>query len=103
MNACSARRDPATRPCSDSGSEDTELFGNLGVHADVKLTLHMRSPDDTSVSILFGHERFRLEFMDTESLERLRDLAEEGMRRLRTAATLAQRTDIDEPACQPVA
>lgn len=69
---------------------DTVLFANLGLDSDVKQELHMRSPGDDSVSILFGHERLRLEFFDVESLERTRDLADEGIRRLRAAALTAQ-------------
>ncbi|WP_291413029.1 hypothetical protein [Actinophytocola sp.] len=49
------------------------------------MTLHQRAPDDDAVSILFGKERVTLEFYDVESLERLRDLADEGARRLGAA------------------
>jgi hypothetical protein len=57
------------------------MFASAAVNADVPITLH--TPDDESVSILFGEERFTLEFYDVESLERLRNLADEGARRLR--------------------
>jgi len=53
--------------------------------------LHTRTPDDLAVTFLFGNERFALDFYDVESLERLRDLAEEGVRRLRAAFELDAR------------
>ncbi|MPZ83396.1 MAG: hypothetical protein GEV28_24585 [Actinophytocola sp.] len=68
------------------GREDMIMVASAGVHADVAITLHMRTPDDLYVSLLFGSERFTLEFYDVESLERLRDLADEGARRLRAAS-----------------
>jgi hypothetical protein len=61
------------------------LFASAGVNADVPITLNMQDPTDELVSILFGEERITLEFYDVESLEHLRDLADEGARRLRTA------------------
>lgn len=67
------------------GREDMSLFVNAGVHADVAISLYMRTPDDLAVALLFGKERLTLEFYDVESLERLRDLADEAARRLRTA------------------
>jgi hypothetical protein len=65
--------------------EDMSLFANAGVHADVAISLYMRTPDDPYVAFVFGTERFTLEFSDVESLERVRDLAEEGAHRLRAA------------------
>jgi hypothetical protein len=64
-------------------TEGLSMFASAAVTADVPITLHMRTPEDEYVSILFGEERFTLEFYDAESLERLRDLAAEGARRLR--------------------
>lgn len=60
------------------------LFTSAAVDAEVEIALHSpRTPDDETVSILFGKERITLEFYDVESLERLRDLAHEGARQLR--------------------
>nr|WP_042186521.1 hypothetical protein [Kibdelosporangium sp. MJ126-NF4]CEL17327.1 hypothetical protein [Kibdelosporangium sp. MJ126-NF4]CTQ91445.1 hypothetical protein [Kibdelosporangium sp. MJ126-NF4] len=61
------------------------MFAAAGVSDDVPMVLSMRRPDDQAVSILFGDELITLEFFDVESLERLRDLAAEGARQLRTA------------------
>jgi hypothetical protein len=61
------------------------LFVNAGVHADVAISLYMRTSDDLAVAFLFGKERLTLEFYDVESLERLRDLADEAAHRLRAA------------------
>jgi hypothetical protein len=55
--------------------------------------LHSRRPDDESVSILFGDEQIRLEFYDVESLERLRDVADQAAQRLRTAIEANVRAD----------
>ncbi len=75
-------------------SRDMSLFANATVDADVEITLHpARRLDDETVSILFGHERVALEFYDVESLERLRDLAQEGARRLRTVFEANTRSD----------
>jgi len=64
--------------------DDLVLFANAAVDADVAMELHAPSrPDDEAMLILFGKERITLEFYDVESLERLRDLADEGARRLR--------------------
>ncbi len=74
----------ATCPAVQVG--DLAVFANAGVDAEVAITLHAsKLPDDEIVSILFGDERITLEFSDAESLERLRDLADEGARRLRAA------------------
>ena len=67
------------------GRDDLTVLASAGVDAGVAVALYMRSPDDTTVSFLFGKERFTLEFFDVESLERLRDLADEAARRLRAA------------------
>jgi len=77
--------------CDDSKRGDVSVFANAGVSADASITLHMRRPDDDAVSILFGDERITLEFYDVESLERLRDLASEGIRRLRASIELNAR------------
>lgn len=77
----------------DSKRGDVSVFANAGVSADTSITLHMRKPDDDAVSILFGDERITLEFYDVDSLERLRDLANEGIRRLRASIELNRRAD----------
>lgn len=59
------------------------LFANGGVDADVEIAVYSASPDDEVISIMFGKEHVTLEFYEVESLERLRDLAAEGARRLR--------------------
>lgn len=67
-------------------NRDMSLFASAGVDAGVEIVLHSpRTPDDETVSITFGKERITLEFYDTASLERLRDLAQEGARQLRAA------------------
>ncbi|HVV22972.1 MAG TPA: hypothetical protein VHF06_26280 [Pseudonocardiaceae bacterium] len=49
-------------------------------------TLHSpKRAADESVAIVFGRERITLEFYDVASLERLRDIAHEGARRLEAA------------------
>ncbi|MGH3974370.1 MAG: hypothetical protein ACRDS9_13735 [Pseudonocardiaceae bacterium] len=53
------------------------------VDAEVEIALYSTSPDDETISILFGEEQVTLVFFDVESLERLRDLADEAARRLR--------------------
>ena len=65
-------------------NRDLVLFANAAVDAEVEIALHSsKVTDDEAVSILFGNERVTLDFYDVESLERLRDLADEGARRLR--------------------
>jgi hypothetical protein len=59
------------------------LYTSAGISDDVPMALRMRRPDDPTIAILFGEERITLDFYDVESLERLRDLADEGARRLR--------------------
>jgi hypothetical protein len=77
---------PASRVVRRPGEQgDTPLFVNAGVHEGVAVTLCMRTPDVPGVTLMFGDERLTLEFLDVESLERLRDLADEGARRLRAA------------------
>jgi hypothetical protein len=60
------------------------VYTNAGVTADVRIVWHLRAPDDEAISILFGEEQVSVDFYDLESLERLRDVAEEGAQRLRT-------------------
>jgi hypothetical protein len=75
-------------------SRDMDVFTSAAVDAEVEITLYPpRTPDDEFVSILFGPERITLEFYDVESLERLRDLADEGARRLRAVIDANDRSD----------
>jgi hypothetical protein len=64
---------------------DMLMYTSAAVTDNVPMALYMRRPDDLTVSIQFGEERITLDFYDVESLERLRDLADEGARRLRAA------------------
>lgn len=76
-----------------------DLFADATVDAAVEIALHSsRTPDDEAVSISFGQERLRLEFYDVESLERLRDVADEGARRLRAVIEANARADAAEQA-----
>jgi hypothetical protein len=60
------------------------LTTNAAVDAQVEITLHApRRPDEEAISVVLGDERVKLDFYDAESLDRLRDIAEEGARRLR--------------------
>lgn len=68
-----------------SGTNELSVYTSVGVDADVAMSLYMRSADDTGVSLMFGEERLTLEFADIGSLEQVRDLADEGVRRLRAA------------------
>ena len=74
------------------------LFANAGVDAEVTIALHSRAPDDEAVVILFGNEQVTLEFYDVASLERLRDIAAEGARRLRAVIEANVRAGAAEEA-----
>jgi hypothetical protein len=64
--------------------DDIGLFANATVDAGVVIALDASTlADDEYVSILFGRERLTLDFFDVASLERLRDIADEGARRMR--------------------
>jgi hypothetical protein len=79
------------------GRSDMALFANAAVDDLVEIALHTgRLPAAETVSSLFGDERITLEFYDVESLERLRDLADEGARRLRAAIEANARADAAE-------
>jgi hypothetical protein len=59
-------------------NSDVALFANAAVDAEVEITLpSSRAPDDEIVTIFFGDERVGLQFYDVESLERLREVADE--------------------------
>jgi hypothetical protein len=72
------------------------LYVSGGVDAEVQIVWHLRKPDDETVSILFGDEQVTLDFFDVESLERLRDVADEGARRLRAVLEANARADAGE-------
>ena len=77
---------PTARPLAWDGAvggRQMDLYTNGLVDAEVQIVWHLRETDDEFVSILFGKEQVTLEFFDVESLERLRDVADEGARRLR--------------------
>jgi hypothetical protein len=64
--------------------DDIGLFANATVDAGVVIALQTSTlADNEYVSILFGKERLTLDFFDVASLERLRDIADEGARRMR--------------------
>jgi hypothetical protein len=63
------------------------------VDAEVQIGLHWRAADDEAVSILFGKEQLRLEFYDVESLERLREVADQAARQLRAVIDASVRAD----------
>ncbi|MGH3801994.1 MAG: hypothetical protein ACRDTD_18035 [Pseudonocardiaceae bacterium] len=69
------------------------LFANGAVDAEVEIALHPAAPDHEVISILFGTEQVTLEFYDVESLERLREVADEGARRLRAVIDANARAD----------
>lgn len=75
-------------------NRDMAVFANAGVDADVEIALYSsRTPDDETVTIFFGAERITLQFYDVESMERLRDVADEGARRLRAVIAANDRAD----------
>lgn len=76
--------------------DDMPVYTTAAVDAHVAITLHMRTPDDDAISIKFGNERVTLEFYDVESLERVRDVADDAAQRLRAAVETAKRTDATE-------
>lgn len=74
-------------------TDDFAVFTNAGVDASIAISVHMRSPDDRYVTIVFGNERLTLSFFDVESLERLSAVANEGAQLLRAPAVAC-----DDPA-----
>jgi hypothetical protein len=59
------------------------LYTNGGVDAGVRIGWHP-APDGDIISIMFGNEQIALDFHDVESLERLRDVADQAASWLRT-------------------
>jgi|tagenome__1003787_1003787.scaffolds.fasta_scaffold20818238_1 hypothetical protein len=70
-------------------TDRASVYANVGVHAGVEITLAVYGDDEKEAAIRFGAEGpdLCLDFADVESLERLADVAAEGVRRLREAST----------------
>lgn len=66
-------------------TDELAVYTNAGVDASIPITVHMRSPEDRYVTLVFGDERLTLSFFDVESLEQLSAVANEGAQLLRTA------------------
>lgn len=66
-------------------ADDLAVYTNAGVDASIPISLHMRTPDDQYVTLVFGDERLTLSFFDIESLEQLSAIAHEGAQLLRAA------------------
>ncbi|MGH3867679.1 MAG: hypothetical protein ACRDQ4_16385 [Pseudonocardiaceae bacterium] len=82
---------------TSQGRSDMVLFVNAAVEDGVEIALLTgQLPETEIVSILFGDERIVLEFSDVDSLERLRDLADEGARQLHAAIEANARADAAE-------
>ena len=63
-----------------------EIFLNVTVDSEVKIGWRLPQPDADSIVIIFGgHHEVSLEFFDLESLELLRDVADDAAARLRAA------------------
>jgi hypothetical protein len=62
-----------------------DVFVDVGVHADVEITLTMERDGGAGASIAFGHTGpdLTLEFCDVDALERLAAVAADGARQLR--------------------
>jgi hypothetical protein len=71
----------------DGRNNRAEVYANVGVHADVEITLavdrHCRA------AIHFGHDgpELIMDFADVDSLERLAAVATDGARQLRARAS----------------
>ncbi len=95
----SVRNTMTTRPLAWDGAVEgrqMDLYASGGVDAEVQIVWHLREPDDEVISIFFGKEQVTLDFFDVESLERLRDVADEGARRLRAVFGAKARADVAE-------
>ncbi|MGH3752677.1 MAG: hypothetical protein ACRDRP_08275 [Pseudonocardiaceae bacterium] len=89
---------PAVRGTREQGggpvNRDMAVLVSAGVDADVEIALYSpRRPEDDTVTIFFGAEQVTLQFYDVGSLERLRDVADEGARRLRAVLAANDRAD----------
>jgi len=65
--------------------EPAMVYANVGVHADVEITLAMERDGGETAAIHFGHTgpEVIMDFADVDSLERLALVAADGARRLR--------------------
>jgi hypothetical protein len=77
--------------------DDLAVYTNAGVDASIPIRVHMRSPEDRYVTLVFGDERLTLSFFDVESLEQLSAIAHEGAQLLRAACEAD--TEADTEAC----
>lgn len=70
-------------------NEKALVFANVGVHADVEITLALYGDDGDGAAIHFGTDGpdLCLDFADVDSLERLAVVAADGVRRLRGQMT----------------
>lgn len=67
-------------------SKQMSMFMNAAIDESTDIVLHTAHVEtDGEVSILVGNERLTLEFYDVTCLERLRDVAAEGVSRMRAA------------------
>jgi limonene-1,2-epoxide hydrolase len=60
------------------------VFANVGVHADVEITLTMDRDGGEGATIAFGHTGpdLSIDFIDVDSLQRLAAVAADGARQL---------------------
>lgn len=65
------------------------VYANIGVHADVEITLEVDLEGGEGATIRFGHlgPDVIMDFADADSLERLANLAADGARQLRDRTT----------------
>lgn len=68
-------------------NERATVFANVGVHADVEITLALYDDGGDGAAIRFGIDGpdLSIDFADVDSLERLAMVAADGVRRLRAA------------------
>lgn len=63
----------------------TEIFLNAAVDSDVEIGWDLRKADADAITIIVGHEQISLEFFDLESVERLRDVADDALKHMAAA------------------
>ena len=70
-------------------NEKASVFANVGVHADVEITLKLYGDECDGAAIHFGTDGpdLCIDFADVDSLERLAVVAADGVRRLRGQMT----------------
>lgn len=78
-----------------------DVFVNAGIDKEIEITLHLPlEKDSENVAIFIGREKISLDFFDVQSLERLRDTAEEGAQHLRTVIWENARREAIEAAAE---